>query len=121
MSQWHGTIFGILRLPSDDYVFPKKAVIGVIEQMQKQLFDWEKNGKIKLAPGLHQTAEEVMIEGVNTLGIYHTEKPLKFSKDSDVLSSNFRVLYFYHNRLESYHLDKFVQWKAEGIEVLKLD
>lgn len=114
-------IFGILRLPSDDYVFPKKAVTGVIEQMQKQLFEWEKNGKIKLAPELHQSAEAVVKEGVNNLGIYHTEKPLKFSKDGDVLSSNFRVLYFYHNRLESYHLDKYVQWKAEGIEVLKID
>jgi glycerol-3-phosphate O-acyltransferase len=114
-------LFGILRLPHDDYLFPFRAVEEVVEQMQIRLLEWEKAGQIKLAPELHSTPAEIVRDGVKNLGIYHTEKPLQFTKDGDIVSSDFRVLYFYHNRLSKYHLDKAVHWKAEEIEVLKVE
>ncbi len=114
-------LFGILRLPPDDYMFPFRAVEEVVEQMQAKLFDWEQQGRIRLAPELHRPADEVVRDGVKNLGIFHTEKPLELNKAGDIVSSNFRVLYFYHNRLENYHLDKAVHWKSEEIEVLRTD
>ncbi len=114
-------LFGILRLPHDDYLFPFRAVEEVVEQMQTKLLEWEKSGQIKLAPELHASPAEIVRDGVKNLGIYHTEKPLQFTKDGDIISSDFRVLYFYHNRLSKYHLDKAVHWKAEEIEVLKVE
>ncbi len=114
-------LFGILRLPHDDYLFPFRAVEEVVEQMQIRLLEWEKAGQIKLAPELHSTPAEIVRDGVKNLGIYHTEKPLQFTKDGDIVSSDFRVLYFYHNRLSKYHLHKAVHWKAEEIEVLKVE
>lgn len=114
-------IFGILRLPSDEYVFPKRAVEEVMEQLQQRLFTLEKQGKIRLDPEIHLEAGELMKIGIKNLGIFHTEKPLVFTKEGDIISTNFRVLYFYHNRLDQYGLDKHVHWKAEEIEVLKVD
>lgn len=114
-------IFGILRLPPDEYVFPFRAVEEVIEQMQETLVEWERQDRIRLAPEIHRPAADVVRDGVKNLGNFHTEKPLGFTKDGNIVSSNFRVLYFYHNRLENYHLDKYVHWKAEEIEVLKVD
>ena len=114
-------LFGILRLPPDDYVFPFRAVEEVVEQMQETLVEWEQHGKIRLDPEIHRSARDVVRDGVKNLGVFQTEKPLDFTKDGNIVSSNFRVLYFYHNRLENYHLDKAVHWKAEEIEVLKID
>jgi glycerol-3-phosphate O-acyltransferase len=114
-------LFGILRLPPDDYLFPFRAVEEVVEQMLDKLIEWEKADKIKLAPELRSTPAEVVRHGVKNLGIYHTEKPLQFTKDGDIVSSDFRVLYFYHNRLEYYRLDRAVHWKSEEIEVLKVE
>lgn len=114
-------IFGILRLPSDEYIFPRKAVEEVIVQLQHRLHAMEKQGKIRLDPEIRLDATVVLKNGVKDLGIFHTEKPLKFTKEFDIISSNFRVLYFYHNRLDKYQLDKSVHWKAEEIEVLKVD
>ncbi|MBP6826707.1 MAG: glycerol acyltransferase, partial [Saprospiraceae bacterium] len=114
-------LFGILRLPPDEYRFPFRAVEEVIEQMQERLVEWEKSGKIRLAPELHRAAADVIREGVQNLGVFHAEPPLGFNKAGDIVSSNFRVLYFYHNRLDNYGLDKGVHWKTEEIEVLKID
>jgi len=114
-------LFGILRLPPDDYVFPFRAVEEVVEQMQEKLFEWERSEKIKLAPELRLSPAELVRDGVKNLGIYHTEKPLQFIKEDEIVSSDFRVLYFYHNRLSNYGLDKAVHWKAEEIEVLKVE
>lgn len=114
-------LFGILRLPPDDYVFPFAAVEDVVEQMQTRLVEMEQLGKIRLAPELHRSADDVVRDGVKNLGTFHAEKPLLFNKSGDVISLNFRVLYFYHNRLSSYGLPQAVQWKAEEIEVLKVD
>jgi Glycerol-3-phosphate O-acyltransferase len=114
-------IFGILRLPPDDYLFPFRAVEEVVEQMLERLFVWERGEKIKLAPELRLSPAEVVRDGVKNLGVYHAEKPLQFTKEGNIVSSDFRVLYFYHNRLENYHLDKAVHWKSEEIEVLKIE
>ncbi|HLP94077.1 MAG TPA: 1-acyl-sn-glycerol-3-phosphate acyltransferase [Saprospiraceae bacterium] len=114
-------LFGILRLPPDDYLFPFRAVEEVVEQMQARLLDMESHGKIKLAPEMHLSPAEIVRDGVKNLGIYHTEKPLMFTKEGDIVSSDFRVLYFYHNRLSKYNIQKAVHWKAEEIEVLKVE
>ncbi len=114
-------LFGILRLPPDDYLFPFHAVAEVVEQMQTRLFQWEEQGKIRLAPEIHRSAEDVVRDGVKNLGIFHAEKPLSLTKEGHIVSSNFRVLYFYHNRLQNYDLHKAVQWKISEIEVLKVD
>jgi glycerol-3-phosphate O-acyltransferase len=114
-------IFGILRLPQDEYIFPRKAIKEIIEQLQTRLFLLEKQEKIRLDPEIFLDAPSILKNGIQNLGIFHTEKPLVFNKDGNIISTNFRVLYFYHNRLQHYHLDRFVQWKMEEIEVLKFD
>jgi glycerol-3-phosphate O-acyltransferase len=114
-------IFGLLRLPPDDFRFPFHAVVEVVEQMQQQLFEWEQTGRIRLSAEARLAAPEVVRHGVSKLGVFHREKPLKFVKDGGIISSNFRVLYFYHNRLRNYGLEKAVHWKSEEIEVLKAD
>ncbi len=114
-------IYGILRLPPDDYLFPVKAVEEVVEQMQAKLFQMEQQERIKLAPQIHLPTEDLVRDGVKNLGLLHREKPLSFTKEGEIVSSNFRVLYYYHNRLGHYGLSKGVHWKAQEIEVLKID
>lgn len=114
-------IYGILRLPPDDYIFPARAVEEVVEQMQTRLFQMEQQGKIKLAPQIHLPVHELVKDGVKNLGTLHREKPLGFTREGEIISSNFRVLYYYHNRLGHYSLEKAVHWKAQEIEVLKID
>lgn len=114
-------LFGVLRLPPDDYVFPLESVEAVVAQMLKGLQEMEQKGQIHLAEDLRLTAAEIVRSGVKNLGIYHPEKPLVINADGNIVSSSFRVLYFYYNRLSSYKLSRFVHWKSEEIEVVSTD
>ena len=112
-------LFGILRLPPSDFVFPIAAVENVVGQMLEILKKWEADGKIKLAPEMKLPTIEVIWDGVKNLGIYHTVVPLKFTRAGDIVSSSFRTLFYYHNRLENYGLDKMIRWEKQEIEVLE--
>jgi glycerol-3-phosphate O-acyltransferase len=57
------------------------------------------------------TEEEIISDGVKHLGLYHPQKVLKFKKNGALMSENFRLLYFYHNRLDSYQLEQTVKWE----------
>jgi glycerol-3-phosphate O-acyltransferase len=114
-------LFGILRLPTDDYIFPFEATEEVVAQIQTTLFEWEQQGRIHLAPEVHRPAADVVREGVKNLGLFHYQRPLSLNRDGDIVSSDFRVLYFYHNRLEQYNLARYVHWKAAEIEVVRAD
>ena len=114
-------LFGLLRLPPDEYIFPFKSVVEVVEQLQSELFKMEREGKLMFSPEIHLPAEELIRDAMKKLGVFHRKKTLLYNKDGDIMSEDFRVLYYYHNRLENYGLDRKVHWKSEEIEVLKVD
>lgn len=102
-------IYGILRLPSDEYVIPMELMEEIIEQLLEALRQKAEAGKLKLSPALLQPVPSVIRHGLSHLGNYHVAKPLRLNKEGDIVSDDFKVLYYYHNRLDSYGLDKSIQ------------
>jgi glycerol-3-phosphate O-acyltransferase len=111
-------IFGILRLPPNDFVFPGEVVEDVVGQMLEVLKNWESEGRVKLAPELRRSVAEVVRDGVKNLGIYHQFVPLKFTREGDIVSTSFRTLFYYHNRLDNYGLEKQIRWRQVEVERL---
>ena len=106
-------LYGLLRLPTDEYVFSKEQLAWVISQIREKLFEMEKVGDIKLSDKIHADIEDLIQDGVERLGTYHLSKPLKFNKKGAIISDSFKVLYFYRNRLENYGLDQYVNLKKD--------
>ncbi len=104
-------LYGVLRLPDDDYVFPKEVLYDVIEQLRDALFEMEKKDEIKLSPQIRFDLEKLVEDGITRLGNFHVGKPLRFNKKGEIVSDSFTVLYYYHNRLENYDLQKKIRWK----------
>jgi glycerol-3-phosphate O-acyltransferase len=102
-------IYGLLRLPDDDFAIPMELMEEVVGQLLENLKIMEAQEKLKLSPALMQPIEDVIRHGLSHLGIYHVDKPLRLNKEGHVVSDDFKVLYYYHNRLDSYALDKYVQ------------
>ncbi len=109
-------LFGLLRLPPEDYDFSFAEVETTVEQLRTQLLNMEANGKIKLSEEMHWDIPALVRNGIGHLGRYHAKMPLKITKGGKIISEDFKVLFFYHNRLENYQLDQMIQWnKSERI------
>lgn len=117
-------LYGILRLPPDDYVFDTDKLHRITAQLVKQLRLKAEQGEVKLSAILKEASiADIIEDGLLHLGTFHVKKPLKRKRKKDIISENFHLLYFYHNRLENYGLHKVVTAKKmkeeEAIEILE--
>lgn len=117
----HLDLYGILRLPTSDFYFSLDILSAVLEDMRVQLFKLKDKGHIKLSKNIDLSGEELIRAGVSDLGVYHAQSPLMFDKKDRLMSENFKLLYYYHNRLDSYDLEKYVNWEKVGKEEGVLD
>jgi len=104
-------IFGLLRLPPEDYTFPFKLVKNTVEKLKGILMEMEARGQIRLSPEIKLETTELVKNGVANLGAYHALKPLSFNKFDNIVSQDFKTLYYYHNRLTNYGLRQKVNWE----------
>ncbi|RMF00452.1 MAG: glycerol acyltransferase [Bacteroidetes bacterium] len=114
-------IYGILRLPAEDYVFPEAQLADVISQLRRRLLDMESEGEIRLSDEIHESVEFIIRHGIEHLGTFHLKNPLYFDRQKRIVSDSFKVLYYYHNRLDNYHLEKYIDWVAIGQEAELLE
>lgn len=114
-------LYGILRLPADDYVFPKSALGDVVNQLRTRLLTMETLEEIKLSPEIHESVDFILRDGLEHLGNFHVSNPLYFDGQERIVSDNFKILYYYHNRLDNYQLEKYIDWKNIGEEALMLE
>lgn len=111
-------LYAVLRLQPDDYVFPIDSFVGAAAQLQLKLQALAADGKIKLSEQMSLPIEALVKHGVSELGIYHLSTPLEYTKEGDIISNSFSLLYFYHNRLENYSLDRKVAWQNYPLRVV---
>lgn len=109
-------IYALLRLPPEDYIFPMDEMKKATEQLREILFEKEQTGEILLANEISWEMEDLIREGIKKLGSYHADQPLKINKKGEIKSEDFKVLFFYHNRLDFYGFKNAIKWKAFKLE-----
>ncbi len=110
-------LYGVMRLPTDEYVFPLETLRKTLEQLQEALLAMADSGKIKLSDQVYGETDALIQHGISRLGTFHLKKPLRFTKKGEVVSDSFHLLYYYHNRLENYGLDKMIAWKEIPLDL----
>ena len=103
-------LYGLLRLPPDEYIFPIDTIRNVVNELRTHLIEMETASQIQLSPEIHWEIDRLIKDGAKNLGSYHAEKPLSFTEKGDLVSEDFKLLYYYHNRLENYQLEKAIAW-----------
>jgi glycerol-3-phosphate O-acyltransferase len=102
-------LYALLRMPPEDYAFKTERMIEVIANLRTHLMELESKGKVQLAPQIFLEPDELLKDGIEQLGSFHAMQPLMIDKNYNlIVSQNFKILYFYHNRLTGYDLEKFI-------------
>jgi len=114
-------LYGILRLPAEDYLFPRDVLKKVIEMIKEQLIILEVNSKIKLSTEIHDNTETLLKDGIKHLGNFHVKSPLRFDKKERIISDSFKILFYYHNRLDNYDLESYINWTELERKTILLD
>lgn len=115
-------LFGIIRLPPDEFSFDQKLLRNVVGQVIDLLKQKITEDKVKLEDKFFtHDIDSLIADGIKKLGTYHTEKPLLMNKRDRIISKSFKLLLFYHNRLSNYELESNLQWNRTLVrEALEL-
>lgn len=101
-------IYGILRLTQNELLIPFEQLITAIEKLKEELMRISAHGKIKLSPAISMKAEVLIMDGIRNVGVYHPKKVLMKNKAGDITTKDIKLLYYYHNRLEGYELERCI-------------
>ena len=76
----------------------------------------EEEGVLTLSETVRSGATETIKEGIDKLGLFHQKKPLYRKNVESFSSESFKLLYYYHNRLNGFGIEDFLDASANLIE-----
>lgn len=101
-------LFELLRLPEEDLSLPYEEFRATCKIVRKQIYQLKEEGKVNHATHLKGKIDLVIRHGLENVGIFHLNRPLLFNKEGNIITKDLNTLYYYHNRLTGYDLEKFI-------------
>ncbi|MBY0433239.1 MAG: 1-acyl-sn-glycerol-3-phosphate acyltransferase [Cyclobacteriaceae bacterium] len=101
-------LFGFLRLPEEELEIPYEEFRATFKKVRKEIYRLKEKGKVYHATHLKGDADVVIRRGVDNVGIFHLKRPLLKNKKGNIVTQDLNVLYYYHNRLVGYDLEKLI-------------
>ena len=68
-----------------------------------------RKGKLNLTEIIKGDTDVLIETGIKNINTYHLKKPVMINQENQIESEDLKLLYYYHNRLDHYELDKKVQ------------
>ena len=99
-------LFDLIRLPQEDLVVTYEEFKSACQLVLDKIFELKAQGKIDTAPHLSRPMDEIITHGLENVGMYHAKRPLIKDKVGNLVTEDMSLLYFYHNRLHGYGLEK---------------
>jgi glycerol-3-phosphate O-acyltransferase len=101
-------LFELLRLPEEDLVLPYDEFRSACKAVRKQIYALKEEGKVNHATHVKGKIDLVIRHGLENVGIFHLKRPLLFNKEGNIITQDLNLLYYYHNRLVGYDLEKCI-------------
>lgn len=97
-------ILRLLRTGGLDADYPIHWVYQAAEEICRQLTKLEASGKIRTSPSARGPIEDIIADGLNLFGIYHT-KAAATRRGDRIHPTDRTLLLYYQNRLDGYNLE----------------
>ncbi|WP_373494809.1 1-acyl-sn-glycerol-3-phosphate acyltransferase [Aquiflexum sp.] len=99
-------LFNLLRLPEEDIVIVYADFKNECQKVLDKILELESEGKVQAAPHLKDDLDTIINHGLANVGMYHAKRPLVKNEAGNIETQDLSLLYYYHNRLEGYGLEK---------------
>ncbi len=98
-------LFNMMKIDEDTTAISYDLFTHKIEQLIDQMQKMSKAKELKLDEIFKYSAEQIIDQGLNNVGLYHSKKVLYKDRLGRINTDNMNTLYFYHNRLSGYNLE----------------
>lgn len=99
-------LFELLRLSEEDLVINYQLFKEACQRVLSTVQELKAQGMINMAPHLNASIDEIILHGMDNVGMYHAKRPLIRDENGNITTQDMSLLYFYHNRLTGYELEK---------------
>ena len=99
-------IFDLIRLPEEEIFINYEEFKSACQMVLDRIIELKAQGKIDLAPHMKRDMDAIIAHGMDNVGMYHAKRPLIKDKQGNIVTEDMSLLYFYHNRLHGYGLEK---------------
>lgn len=97
-------IYDVVNLSVDEFKIEKSEFELLVKDVWQKLSDKEDKEQAYLLDKYKEMSIPELIEnGLKNIGVYHDKKPL-VEKNGYITSQDFKLLYFYHNRMVHYNI-----------------
>jgi len=100
-------LYNVLRLPDEDLVLDYQEFEDKYERLRSKLEKLHDEGKVNMAHHMKAKSEESILHGLKNVGLYHDQRPLILKGDKIIINDT-NTLYYYHNRMNGYGLEKYI-------------
>ena len=100
-------LYNVLRLPDEDLILDYKEFKEIYKKLRKHLEKLHEKGQVNMALHMQKKADVSILHGLKNVGLYHDQRPLVL-KNEKIIIKDTNTLYYYHNRMNGYDLEKYV-------------
>jgi len=100
-------LYTILRLPDEDLAIEYPEFRAAYKKLKKRILKLNQKGKIGVAEHFKSKTNSAILTGLENVGMYHAQRPL-VKKGEKIIIQNPSTLFYYHNRLVGYGLEKHI-------------
>lgn len=101
-------LYGLLRLPESDLHIDYEEFKEKVEFFLNEIKSLKARGEVGIGNHMNENTDDIIKHGLKNLGMYHPMPPLDIAKNGDMVVKNMNLLYYYHNRLLGYDLEKLI-------------
>ena len=101
-------LFNFLRLPEEEQIIQYEEFKTVFQRVRNGALKLHENGEVKIAPHIFDDIDKVIDHGLLNVGMYHVRRPVVKNRKGDVITEDLNTLYYYHNRMNGYDLEKYI-------------
>lgn len=100
--------FSFFRIPVKEVEIPYETFRKTFDRVRDAVIDLFNAGKVDMATHLTGELDEVVDIGLKNVGMFHTLRPLLKNKQGNIVTQDLNNLYYYHNRMDGYGLEKYI-------------
>lgn len=99
-------LFNLLKVPEEDISIPYDFFRKECQRVLNRIKELKEEGKLHVAPHLNVDIDHIIAHGLENVGMYHARRPLIKNHANEIVTEDMNLLYYYHNRLDGYELEK---------------